>query len=68
MLDKAKYDLYLYRLEKAYNCLNDAKLLLDNESYMTAANRAYYAIFHGARAIMAIDGEDRKRHSGVIAY
>lgn len=43
-------------------------MLLDNERYMTAANRAYYAIFHSARAIMAIDGEDRKRHSGVIAY
>ena len=35
---------------------------------MAAANRAYYAIFHSARAVLAIDGEDRKRHSGVIAY
>ena len=68
MLDPARRDLALYRLEKAENCLNDAKLLLKNESYMAAANRAYYAIFHSARAILALDGEDRKRHSGVISY
>jgi uncharacterized protein (UPF0332 family) len=35
---------------------------------MFALNRSYYAIFHAARAIMALDGADRKKHSGVIAY
>lgn len=57
-----------YRLEKAGTCLTDAKLLLQNNSFMAAANRAYYAIFHSARAMLALDGEDRKRHSGVISY
>ena len=57
-----------YRLEKAQTCLTDAKLLLQNNSFMAAANRAYYAIFHSARAMLALDGEDRKRHSGVISY
>lgn len=71
MLDNEKRELALYRLEKAKSCLNDAKLLLDNSSFMAAANRAYYSIFHSARAVMAVmavDGEDRKHHSGVIAY
>lgn len=68
MINKERYDLALYRLEKAETCLNDSDLLLDNNSFMAAANRAYYAIFHSARAILALDGEDRKRHSGVIAY
>lgn len=68
MLNKANYDLALYRVEKAEVCLNDAKLLLENNSYTAAANRAYYAIFHSARAVLAIDGEDRKRHTGVISY
>lgn len=68
MLDKEKYDLAVYRLEKAEICLNDAKLLLENNSLTASSNRAYYAIFHGARAVLAIDGEDRKRHSGVISY
>lgn len=68
MPDKSCYDLAMYRLEKAKVCLEDAILLLNNQSFMTAANRAYYAIFHSARAVLALDGEDRKRHSGVIAY
>ena len=68
MLDNENYSLAIYRLEKAAVCLNDAKLLLESNSYMAAANRAYYAIFHSARAMLAIDGEDRKRHSGVISY
>ena len=68
MLDKEKYDLAVYRLEKAEICLNDAKLLLENNSLTASSNRAYYAIFHSARAVLTIDGEDRKRHSGVISY
>ena len=57
-----------YRLEKALNCLEAAKLMFNNQYYSDSANRSYYAIFHSARAVMALDGEDRKRHSGVIAY
>ena len=68
MPDNSRYDLAVYRLEKAEVCLNDAKLLFDNNSLMAAVNRSYYAIFHSARAVLALDGEDRKRHSGVIAY
>ncbi len=68
MPDTANYDLAVYRLEKSQSCLNEAKLLLKNDCFMAAANRAYYAIFHSARAVLAIDGEDRKHHSGVIAY
>lgn len=36
--------------------------------YTSAANRSYYSIFHAMRAIMALDGEDRKKHSGVVSY
>lgn len=68
MPDSSRYNLALYRLEKAEACLNDAKLLFDNNSLMAAVNRAYYSIFHSARAVLALDGEDRKRHSGVISY
>ena len=37
------------------------------EMYDTAANRSYYAIFHAARAVLALDGLDFKKHSGVIS-
>ena len=68
MFDKNKTDLCEYRLEKAYECLKSAELLKDSADYMSSANRSYYSIFHAMRAIMALDGEDRKKHSGVVAY
>ena len=55
------------RLDKAVECLADAKLLLERESYRSAANRSYYAVFHAMRAVLAYDGYDSKKHSGVIA-
>lgn len=38
------------------------------ELYETAANRSYYAVFHAVRALLALDGKDFKKHSGVISY
>ncbi len=35
--------------------------------YASANNRVYYAIFHAMRAVLALDGEDFKKHSAVIA-
>ena len=55
------------RIEKAEECLADAKLLLERESYKSAANRSYYAVFHAMRAVLAYDGYDSKKHSGIIA-
>ena len=37
------------------------------EDYASANNRAYYCIFHVMRAVLALDGEDYKKHSSVIA-
>lgn len=67
-MDKSRTDLALYRLEKALNCLKVAKLNLENNFYADSANRSYYAISHCARAVMALDAEDRKKHSAVMAY
>ena len=55
------------RFEKAEECLADARLLLERESYKSAANRSYYAVFHAMRAVLAYDGYDSKKHSGIIA-
>ena len=67
MYSQELIDLALYRLEKAKKDLSDAKKTLELEMYDTAANRSYYAIFHAARAVLALDGQDYKRHSGVIS-
>lgn len=68
MLEDAKKDLCLFRIDKAHKCLKSAEILYTSEDYSAAANRAYYSMFHAIRAIMALDGEDRKKHSGVVAY
>lgn len=54
------------RLEQAGDCLRAAKTLLGIEDFKGAANRSYYAVFHAMRAVLALDGIDRKHHSGII--
>ena len=41
------------RYEHADECLHAAKSLLNGEDCKSAANRAYYAIFHAMRAVLA---------------
>lgn len=65
--DKEYRDLSLYRLSKAEQYLEDAKKTLELKMYDTAANRSYYVIFHAARAVLALEGLDFKKHSGVIS-
>jgi len=60
-------DLSKYRFEKAGECLEDAKLLLGAEKFASAANRSYYAVFHGMRSVLALEDKDYKKHSAVIS-
>jgi len=57
-----------HRLQTAMEKVDAAKLLLDDGKYKDAANRTYYAMFHAVRAILALDGVDLKKHSGIISY
>lgn len=55
------------RLEHADECISAATSLLQSENYKSAANRAYYTVFHAMRAVLAYDKIDMKHHSGIIA-
>ena len=57
-----------YRLQKASTDLEASKLNYEHGLLDAAANRSYYAIFHAARAVLALTGQDFKKHSGVIAF
>ena len=59
--------LAAYRLEKAWNLLKDAQLLLEAGQWSSANNRAYYALFHGMRALLATQLMDFRKHSAVIS-
>ena len=67
MPSQEEIDLAKYRLEKARDCINAAKVLLDDEFYADSANRSYYAIFHAINALFALRGIGFKKHSGVLA-
>ena len=58
-----------YRLNKAKETLETAKMILENgKDFSSANNRAYYAIFYAIRAVLAIKEVDFKRHKDVLAY
>lgn len=57
-----------YRLERAKEEYETAIDMLRNNHFRAANNRAYYSIFHAIRSVLAFDGFDSKKHSGIIAY
>lgn len=61
-------DLSKHRLERAKDDLEASKLLVDNNKFSQSINRSYYAIFHAARALLALENFDSKKHSGIISY
>jgi len=61
-------DLANYRLEKAHQTLESAKILLIADQYADAASSSYYCIFHSMRAVLALENVDFKKHSSVISY
>ncbi len=59
--------LIKYRLEQAQTALNDAKFLLDgNRSPQSIVNRAYYAMFYAALALLQKLEKVPSKHTGVI--
>jgi uncharacterized protein (UPF0332 family) len=59
--------LVQYRLEHADAALDDAKYLLDgNRSPQSVINRAYYAMFYAALALLQKAGKIPSKHAGVI--
>ena len=63
-LTQDKITKYMARSRQA---IETGKLVLAHEDFITAVNRAYYAIFYAANALLATKGLERSKHSGVIA-
>ena len=66
-MDELQRSYAKYRIERAKEDLDVAHQLFENGNYRIANNRAYYAIFHALRAVLAFDNFDSSKHSGVIA-
>jgi uncharacterized protein (UPF0332 family) len=68
MLTLSRINLSRLRLENADEDLETATENMKAGRYRAANNRAYYSIFHGIRAVLALDGVDFKTHSRLIGY
>ncbi len=67
MLSEEKIFLSKIRLDNAKERIAFADEILAIGDYKTVANRSYYAVFSAMRAVLALDGIDSKKHSGIIA-
>ncbi len=66
MITAQQQEIALY-LENAREMLEAAQLMLNNDFYTSAINRAYYAIFYAANALLVTKGLNQSKHSGVIS-
>ena len=55
-----------YRLEKAQEVYEAAKILYDASQWNSVINRLYYACFYSASAILLYYGISAKSHAGVL--
>jgi len=54
-------------LDAAHDALAGGQFNLDGSYYAIAVNRAYYAVFYAANALLATKGLARGKHSGTIS-
>ena len=59
--------LIAYRLQEAKEAREEAAILLHNGKLRGATNRAYYAMFYAALALLASKQQIASKHSGVIS-
>lgn len=56
-----------YRLERARQTLQDARLLAESARLHSAINRLYYACFYCVSALVSAEGHKASKHTGVRA-
>ena len=59
--------LSLARLTRSKQHQKSARDLLRNDDFADSISRSYYAIFQAARALLALEGAESRKHSGVIS-
>ena len=56
-----------YRLDRAQESLEEARLLLETGHFNGCTNRLYYACFYVVSALLLTEGKSSSKHSGVRA-
>jgi uncharacterized protein (UPF0332 family) len=58
-------DLILYRMDRAKETLEDARILADAGRWNACVNRLYYACFYAVSALLVRHGLSSSKHAGV---
>jgi uncharacterized protein (UPF0332 family) len=66
-MTEGQADLIRYRMQRAAETLQEARVMVDSGHLHGAANRIYYACFYAAVAILLTRNLSSPRHSGVMA-
>lgn len=67
-MNKKEMDLCRYRISNALETLETANWCVTSKHYKDAINRCYYAAFYAAKAVLALESIDFKRHKDVVSY
>ncbi len=59
--------LSLARLNRSRQHLKSARDLVQNNDFADSVSRSYYAIFQAARALLALERFESRKHSGVVS-
>ncbi len=65
MIDNNRSDYINYRIERAFETLEEAEILAKNEKWNAVINRLYYASFYAVTAILISKEIETKSHDGV---
>ncbi|MDZ7696330.1 MAG: HEPN domain-containing protein [Deltaproteobacteria bacterium] len=64
MTERSK-DLISYRMARAEETLEDARILARAERWNACVNRLYYACFYAVSALLVCDGLSSSKHAGI---
>ena len=66
-MTKETKELVKYRLERAFQTIDEAKLLFDSGYINAYVNRLYYACFYAVSALLILKGKSTSRHGQLRA-
>jgi len=61
----SKEDLSKYRIERAKEALEEARILKNLNHWNTATNRLYYACFYSVSSYLVLNNYQASTHSGI---
>lgn len=64
--EEERKDLIVYRIEKAWRVLKEARDNAQLGHWNLTGNRLYYSVFHMCQALLLSEKETPRRHAGMI--